>query len=65
MVTCHPAGMTPFSKDRTDGQKYGPEYYSERGEDCPPVMMCYGRASMVKNTYIFRNGNRFAHDMHQ
>ena len=25
-----------WGKDRTDGQKYGPEYYSQRGEDCPP-----------------------------
>ena len=27
---------TVWGKDRTDGQKYGPEYYSARGEDCPP-----------------------------
>ena len=27
---------TVWGKDRTDGQKYGPEYYSQRGEDCPP-----------------------------
>ena len=25
-----------WGKDRTDDQKYGPEYYSQRGEDCPP-----------------------------
>ena len=25
-----------WGKDRTDGQKYGPEYYSQRGEDTPP-----------------------------
>ena len=25
-----------WGKDRTDGQKYGPEYYSARGENCPP-----------------------------
>jgi hypothetical protein len=25
-----------WGKERTDGQKYGPEYYSQRGEDCPP-----------------------------
>ena len=25
-----------WGKDRTDGNKYGPEYYSARGEDCPP-----------------------------
>ena len=27
---------TVWGKDRTDGQKYGPEYYSARGENCPP-----------------------------
>ena len=27
---------TVWGKDRTDGQKYGPEYYSQRGENCPP-----------------------------
>ena len=27
---------TIWGKDRTDGQKYGPEYYSDRGENCPP-----------------------------
>jgi len=27
---------TVWGKSRTDGQKYGPEYYSQRGEDCPP-----------------------------
>ena len=27
---------TVWGEDRTDGQKYGHEYYSERGEDCPP-----------------------------
>ena len=25
-----------WGKSRTDGQKYGPEYYSQRGENCPP-----------------------------
>ena len=27
-----------WGKDRTDGNKYGPEYYSARGEDCPPKL---------------------------
>jgi len=27
---------TVWGKERTDGQKYGPEYYSARGENCPP-----------------------------
>ena len=27
---------TVWGQERTDGKKYGPEYYSARGEDCPP-----------------------------
>ena len=27
---------TVWGQERTDGQKYGPEYYSDRGENCPP-----------------------------
>ena len=27
-----------WGKDRTDGNKYGPEYYSARGEDYPPKL---------------------------
>jgi len=27
---------TVWGEDRTDSNKYGPEYYSARGEDCPP-----------------------------
>ena len=37
VVTCHLAGVIlSGAKDRTDGNKYGPEYYSARGENCPP-----------------------------
>ena len=27
---------TVWGQERTDGNKYGPEYYSDRGENCPP-----------------------------
>ena len=27
---------TVWGENRTDGNKYGPEYYSARGENCPP-----------------------------
>ena len=27
---------TVWGQERTDGQKYGPEYYADRGENCPP-----------------------------
>ena len=59
---------TVWGKDRTDGQKYGPEYYSERGEDCPPrydQSMEEFFSDGEEYSYIFRNGNWFAYDMHQ
>ena len=47
---------------------YGPEYYSARGEDCPPrldVDMEEFFSDNEEYSYIFRNGNWYAYDMHQ
>ena len=45
---------TVWGKDRTDGKKYGPEYYSDRGENCLLVMIKTWKSSSlwVKNTLI-------------
>ena len=46
----------------------GPQYYSERGEDCPPRLdkdMDEFFSDGEEYSYIFRNGNWFAYDMHQ
>ena len=46
----------------------GPMYYSERGEDCPPRLdedMEEFFSDGEEFSYIFRNGNWFAYDMHQ
>ena len=58
---------TVWGKDRTDGNKYGPEYYSARGENCPPRYDKDIEEFFTDNEefYIFRNGNWFAYDMHQ
>ena len=32
VVTCHPAGLIKYGAEG----EYAPEYYSARGEDCPP-----------------------------
>ena len=43
-------------------------YYSERGEDCPPRLdndMEEFFSDNEEYSYIFRNGNWFAYDMHQ
>jgi hypothetical protein len=47
---------------------YGPQYYSQRGEDCPPrldVDMEEFFSNNEEYSYIFRNGNWYAYDMHQ
>ena len=45
-----------------------PEYYSARGEDCPPRLdndMDEFFTDGEEYSYIFRNGNWYAYDMHQ
>ena len=57
-----------WGKPRTDGKKYGPEPYSARGEDCPPRLdndMDEFFTDGEEYSYIFRNGNWYAYDMHQ
>ena len=49
-------------------EEYGPQYYSQRGEDCPPRLdkdMEEFFADGEEYSYIFRNDNWFAYDMHQ
>ena len=51
-----------------EGTEYGPQYYSQRGEDCPPRYdndMEEFFSDNEEYSYIFRNGNWFAYDMHQ
>jgi hypothetical protein len=60
-----------WTDDRWDGSgdgSYGPNYYSYRGEDCPPRLdkdMDEFFADNEEYSYIFRNGNWYAYDMHQ
>ena len=47
---------------------YGANYYSYRGDDCPPRLdkdMDEFFADGEEYSYIFRNGNWYAYDMHQ
>jgi hypothetical protein len=53
--------------DSSDGS-YGPEYYSQRGEDCPPRLdknigeyLCQGE----EYAYVFRNGEWVCYNMNQ
>ena len=59
---------TVWGKDRTDGQKYGPEYYSQRGEDCPP-RYDQTREEFLSDgeefSYIFTSAGWICYDMNQ
>jgi len=49
-------------------EEYGPQYYSQRGDDCPPRLdkdMEEFFTDGEEYSYIFRNDNWFAYDMHQ
>ena len=58
-----------WGKDRTDGQKYGPETYADRGEDCPPRLdnnIVQYLANGEEYAYIFnRKGEWVAYDLHE
>lgn len=50
--------------------EYGPQYYSERGEDTPPRLDAFlGEYLLPDNSeefaYVFRNGEWVCYDMHQ
>jgi hypothetical protein len=48
--------------------EYGPEYYSQRGEDCPPRLDANKYEYFADNeeyAYIFRNGEWVCYNMHQ
>ena len=59
---------TVWGKDRTDGQKYGPEYYAQRGEDCPP-RYDETREEFLSNgeeySYIFTSAGWVCYDMNE
>ena len=59
---------TVWGKDRTDGQKYGPEYYSQRGEDCPP-RYDQTREEFLSDgeeySYVFTNAGWTCYDMNE
>ena len=49
---------------------YGPQYYSQRGEDCPPRLDADLAEYLLPNNseeyaYVFRNGEWVCYNMHQ
>ena len=59
---------TIWGEERTDGQKYGPEYYSARGENCPP-RYDQTREEFLSNSeeysYIFTSAGWICYDMNE
>lgn len=63
-----------WTDDRFDGTGvqgvYGPEYYSQRGEDCPPRLDAdLAEYLLPENSeefaYVFRNGEWVCYNMHE
>ena len=56
---------TVWGEQRTDGQKYGPETYAARGEDCPP-RLDESITEFINDGeefgYIFKDGEWFCYD---
>ena len=59
---------TVWGENRTDGNKYGPEYYSARGENCPP-RYDQTREEFLSNgeeySYIFTSAGWVCYDMNE
>ena len=55
--------------DKLPEGKYAPEYYSARGESCPPSLMTMSEYLNKKNNeeyaYIFRDGEWICYDMNE
>jgi len=52
----------------TKAQEYGPQYYSQRGEDVPPGLDATLKEYLSAGEeyhYLFRNGEWICYDMHQ
>ena len=62
-----------WTKDRWDDSAdgtYGPQYYSQRGEDCPPRLYADLCEYLLPDNseeyaYLFSNGEWVCYDMHQ
>ena len=61
-----------WTDDRFDGSKvsgvYGPQYYSQRGDECPPRLdtdLCEYLREGEEYAYVFRAGEWVCYNMHQ
>ena len=57
--------LAPYVKEIKEVEKYGPQHYAQRGEDCPP-RLDESITEFINNGeeygYIFRDGEWFCYD---
>ena len=61
--------LAPYVKEIKESRRYGPQYYSQRGEDCPPRLdkdLCEYLLpdGSEEFAYIFRNDQWVCYNMH-
>ena len=60
--------IAPYVMENIEAAEYGPQYYAQRGENFPPRLhkdMEEFFSMGEEYSYIFRNGQWFAYDMHE
>ena len=62
--------IAPYVIEQKESKEYGPQYYSQRGEDCPPRLdadLCEYLLpdNSEEYSYIFRNGEWVCYNMNQ
>tara|TARA_R100000734_G_C3268681_1_gene65222 strand:+ start:194 stop:625 length:432 start_codon:yes stop_codon:yes gene_type:complete len=57
--------LAPYVKEIKESEEYGPQYYAQRGEDCPP-RLDESITEFINNGeeygYIFKDGEWFCYD---
>ena len=57
--------LAPYVKEIKESEEYGPQYYAQRGEDCPP-RLDESITEFINNNeeygYIFKDGEWFCYD---
>ena len=60
--------LAPYVKEIKETKEYGPQYYSQRGEDCPPRLDANLEEYLSDGeeyAYIFRNDEWVCYNMNQ
>tara|TARA_B100000902_G_scaffold366635_1_gene388552 strand:- start:31 stop:465 length:435 start_codon:yes stop_codon:yes gene_type:complete len=61
--------IAEYVTENVEVEEYGPQYYTQRGEDCPPSLMTMNEYLDKNNNeeyaYIFRNNEWECYDMNE